>query len=62
MSFALAKGMSKQHPNQDFYKIGGSGQSDGSDRLTDLQRAKQEFAQTEKQLRHPALKRTAKKK
>jgi len=53
--------MSKQHPNQAFYKVGGSGQSEGSDRGDDLQRAKQEFAQTEKLAKHPAL-RTAKKK
>lgn len=54
--------MSKQHPNQDFYKIGGSGQSDGLDRIEDLERAKQDFAQTEKQAKHPATRRAAKKK
>ena len=54
--------MSKQHPNQDFYKIGGSGQSDGSDRLEDMQREKQQFTQTEKESKHPAVKRAAKKK
>ncbi len=53
--------MSKQHPNQDYYKIGGSGQSDGSDRNEDVQREKQQFAQTEKQAKHPAQ-RAAKKK
>jgi hypothetical protein len=61
MSFATQARMSKQHPNQAFYKVGGSGQSEGSDRGDDLQRAKQEFAQTEKLAKHPAL-RTAKKK
>lgn len=61
MSFALMKPMSK-HPNQDFYKIGGSGQSDGSDRTEDLERAKREFAELDKQSKHPDLKRAAKKK
>jgi hypothetical protein len=54
--------MSKQHPNQDFYKIGGSGQSDGSDRNEDLQRAKREFAELDKQSKQSDLKRAAKKK
>jgi len=54
--------MSKQHPNQDYYKVGGSGQSDGSDRSDDLQREKQEFAQTEKLAKHPAMRGAAKKK
>jgi len=53
--------MSKHHPNQDFYKIGGSGQSDGSDRGDDLKRPKQEYAELEKRS-HPANQRTAKKK
>ncbi len=53
--------MSKHHPNQDFYKIGGSQQSDGADRGNDTQNAKQEFAEMEKRS-HPAIKRTAKKK
>ena len=53
--------MSKHHPNQDFYKVGGSSQSDGSDRGEDLQKPKQEFAEIEKRS-HPAVKRTAKKK
>ena len=53
--------MSKHHPNQDFYKIGGSSQSDGADRGEDLRNAKQEFAEVEKRS-HPANKRTAKKK
>jgi hypothetical protein len=54
--------MSKQHPNQDFYKIGGSGQSDGADRLSDNERSKREFAELDKQSKHPAVKRAAKKK
>jgi hypothetical protein len=54
--------MSKHHPNQDFYKIGGSGQSEGSDRLDDLQQVKQRFAQVEKQAKHPEIKRASKKK
>ena len=54
--------MSKHHPNQDFYKVGGSSQSDGSDRGEDLQKPKQEFAEIEKRS-HPANnKRMAKKK
>lgn len=54
--------MSKQHPNQDFYKIGGNAQSDGSDRQDDVQRAKREFAELDKQSKDSADKRTAKKK
>jgi len=54
--------MSKQHPNQDFYKIGGSAQSDGADRGNAIELDKQRFAQTEHNTKHPALKRTAKKK
>lgn len=55
-------GMSKQHPNQNFYKIGGSAQSDGSDRSDDRVGAKQVFAQTEKQAKHPAMRDASKKK
>ena len=54
--------MSKQHPNQDFYKIGGSRQSDGSDRGDHLPPEKQELARMEKDAKHPAIRRTAKKK
>jgi len=54
--------MSKQHPNQNYYKVGGSGQSDGSDRLDDRERDKQALAQTEKQANHPAMRGAAKKK
>ena len=54
--------MSKQHPNQDFYKIGGSRQSDGSDRGDHLPPEKQELVETEKNAKHPAIRRTAKKK
>lgn len=53
--------MSKQNPNQDFYKIGGREQSDGADRGEPTKRAKHEFAQTEKEAKHPALRRTKKK-
>jgi len=53
--------MSKQQPNQQYYKIGGRDQSDGSDRAEDLQRAKQDFAQTEKDAKHPAARRAKKK-
>ncbi len=54
--------MSKHHPNQDFYKIGGSGQSDGADRGNAIELDKQRFAQSERNAKHPAVKRTAKKK
>ena len=54
--------MSKQNPNQDFYKIKGRDQSDGPDRVVVHERQKQELAQTEKESQHPAVKRTAKKK
>ena len=48
--------MSKHHPNQDFYKTGGSAQTDGPDRGEQLQ-VKQKIAAAEKN-----VKRTAKKK
>jgi hypothetical protein len=54
--------MSKQHPNQDFYKVGGSGQSDGPDRGDQPLESKQRLAQTDAHATHPAVKRTAKKK
>jgi hypothetical protein len=54
--------MSKQHPNQDFYKIGGSGQSDGPDRGDYIKDDKERLVQMEKDAKHPAVRRTAKKK
>ena len=54
--------MSKQNPNQDFYKIGGRNQSDGPDRGAEpVKREKQEFVAREK-ASHPAVKRSSKKK
>jgi hypothetical protein len=53
--------MSKQQPNQNYYKIGGRAQSDGVDRGEPLQDDKQEFAQTDKNTKHPAVLRSKKK-
>ena len=54
-------GMSKQHPNQNYYKVGGSNQSDGADRGQPLQDEKQQFTQIEKDAKHPAERRAKKK-
>ena len=53
--------MSKQQPNQDYYKIGGRSQSDGVDRGEPLQDDKQRLAQTDKNAKHPAVLRSKKK-
>ena len=53
--------MSKQQPNQNFYKIGGRAQSDGVDRGEPLRDDKQEFAQIDKNAMHPAVLRSKKK-
>lgn len=53
--------MSKQNPNQIYYKTGGRSQSDGPDRGDSLQAERQQFEQIEKKS-HPAVKRAAKKK
>ncbi|HYC59545.1 MAG TPA: hypothetical protein VEK79_08260 [Thermoanaerobaculia bacterium] len=53
--------MSKQQPNQDYYKIGGRAQTDGSDRGEQLSDDKQRLAQTEKNAKHPAVLRSKKK-
>jgi len=53
--------MSKQQPNQNYYKIGGRQQSDGADRGEPVRDDKEQFAQTEKDAKHPALMRAKKK-
>ena len=53
--------MSKTNPNQDYYKIGGRGQSDGSDRGEPVNLDKQQFTQMEKDAKHPAVRRAKKK-
>ena len=57
--------MSKQNPNQDFYKIGGRSQTDGPDRgnaPADLTKQdREQFEKVDKNA-HPAVKRSAKKK
>lgn len=53
--------MSKQQPNQNYYKIGGRAQSDGSDRGEPVQDDKQDFVAIEKNAKHPAVLRTKKK-
>lgn len=55
-AFALSLPMSKQNPNQQYYKIAGRGQSDGPDRAdSNNPKEKQEFVATEKNARHPAV-------
>ena len=55
--------MSKQNPNQDYYKIGGRSQSEGPDRShANVNADTHELAQNEKDASHPAIKRAAKKK
>lgn len=56
--------MSKQNPNQDFYKTAGRSQSDGPDRLdskeqVDMQRFTED--QPGKDRNHPAIRRAKKK-
>ncbi len=56
--------MSKQHPNQDFYKTGGSSQSEGPDRLhANVNTDKHQLAQMQpgKNEDHPAIRRAKKK-
>lgn len=53
--------MSKQQPNQDYYKIGGRAQTDGSDRGEQVNDDKQQFSQIEKNAKHPAVLRSKKK-
>ncbi len=53
--------MSKQQPNQNYYKVGGRAQSDGGDRGEQLQDDKQQFAQIDKNAKHPAVLRSKKK-
>ncbi len=53
--------MSKQQPNQDFYKIGGRQQTDGADRGDPVRQEKQQAAQTDKNAKHPAVLRSKKK-
>ena len=53
--------MSKQNPNQDYYKIGGRNQTDGPDRGEPVHDDRQQFEKLDKNA-HPAVKRAAKKK
>jgi hypothetical protein len=56
--------MSKQNPNQDYYKTGGRSQSEGPDRLHEnVHVDKQQFAaeQPGKNPDHPAIRRAKKK-
>ena len=53
--------MSKQQPNQNYYKIGGRAQSDGVDRGEPLQEEKHESVQTDKNPKHPAVLRSKRK-
>ena len=58
------EGMSKQNPNQDYYKTGGRSQSDGPDRNhANLTADKHEPAQMQpgKNDDHPAIRRAKKK-
>lgn len=57
--------MSKQNPNQDYYKIGGRSQSDGPDKLhANVNDDKQQLAQNAQDVKdpkHPAIMRSKKK-
>ena len=56
--------MSKQNPNQDYYKIGGRSQSDGPDRShSNVNGDKHELAHAQpgKNEEHPAIRRAKKK-
>jgi hypothetical protein len=56
--------MSKEHPNQDYYKTGGSAQTDGPDRAhADANADKHKFSQSNptRNADHPALRRSKKK-
>jgi hypothetical protein len=57
--------MSKQNPNQDFYKIGGRSQSDGPDRMhANANDDKQQLSASDsnaKNAKHPAVLRAKKK-
>lgn len=61
-AFAVFVRMSKQNPNQDFYKIQGRDQSDGPDRGIVQKYHKHELAQNKEEAEHPAVKRSTKKK
>jgi hypothetical protein len=54
--------MSKQNPNQIYYKTGGRGQTDGPDRVHAVpEKEKQEFTQIDKDAKHPAIRRAKRK-
>jgi hypothetical protein len=55
--------MSKQHPNQDFYKTGGSEQTDGPDRGEPVREEKQQQKSTawDRNAKHPAVLRSKRK-
>jgi hypothetical protein len=57
--------MSKQNPNQDYYKIGGRSQSDGPDKMhANANDDKQPLGQNEKDVKnpkHPAIMRSKRK-
>lgn len=57
--------MSKQHPNQDFYKVGGRSQSDGPDRQhaneNDDKQALRQADQDARSSKHPAVMRAKRK-
>lgn len=53
--------MSKQNPNQDYYKIGGREQTDGPDRGDSGVSQKERMADTDKNAKHPAVMRSKKK-
>ena len=53
--------MSKQQPNQDYYKIGGRQQTDGADRGDQVVQEEKQFVQTDKNAKHPAVLRSKKK-
>jgi hypothetical protein len=63
-AFAIQTSMSKQNPNQDYYKIGGRSQTDGPDKLhANANDDKQQLgeAQPQKDANHPAIRRAKRK-
>jgi hypothetical protein len=49
--FALIRAMSKQNPNQDFFKIGGRDHSEGPDKAIVEERHKKKLAENEKRVK-----------
>jgi hypothetical protein len=53
--------MSKENPNQQYYKTAGRAQSDGPDRIAEANAQKVELPRPDKSSDHPAVRRAKKK-